>query len=182
MTTLPFTFTKENFMSFYKGTVNEVAASTCFDAIEKALRDLGILTPLTLIGALATVRVEVSKKFLPVEEKASGLAYEGRKDLGNYIKGDGIKFKGRGFIQLTGRENYHVYGNKLGLDLTCNPSLALDVENSAKILALYFRDKGCDRACNNQDWRLARKLVNGGTNGLDDFLSVVNQYLAVATQ
>lgn len=53
-----------------------------------------------------------------MEEIASGQAYEGRKDLGNVIAGDGKRYKGRGPIQLTGRSNYRRVGRKNGYDLS----------------------------------------------------------------
>jgi len=71
-----------------------------------------------------------------LEELASGQAYEGRADLGNAQPGDGVRFKGRGLIQLTGRVNYVAYGRCIGLDLTVDgnwnkvatdPALAVDV-------------------------------------------------------
>lgn len=164
-------------MSFYKGTPAELPASQCYDAIQAALMGLGIYTDLTMCGAMATIRVETAKTFKPIEEYASGAQYEGRKDLGNDVPGDGMKFKGRGYIQLTGRFNYETYTHKLGKDLICNPVLALDPQNSAVIFARYFKDRGCNVACNNQDWTKVRKLVNGGTNGLTEFLAVVKQYL-----
>lgn len=172
-------FTKQSFLSFYP---NSQSASDCYDAVSVALTQLGINTPLTLIGALATVRTEVGRDFKPIMEIASGSAYEGRHDLGNYIPGDGPLYKGRGFIQLTGRANYAAYGKALNLDLVCHPELALDVKNSALILAQYFKDHACNVACEAKDWTKVRKLVNGGTNGLDVFLSVVNQYLAVTNK
>lgn len=169
--------TKDHFLSFYRGSPTEQPASICFDALQNALSGLGILDDLTLIGALATVRVETARTFRPIEEYASGKAYEGRKDLGNYRPGDGMKYKGRGFIQLTGYDNYANYGKDLGIDLICHPELALDLEVSAKILALYFKDKNIPLYCNQKDWKTVRELVNGGDNGLEVFLSVINQYL-----
>lgn len=168
--------TKDQFLSFYKGTPYEQGASECYDAINKALTETGINSQLTLLGALATIRTEVGKGFKPIEEIASGAAYEGRVDLGNQVPGFGRKYKGRGYIQLTGYYNYKNYGDKIGIDLVCHPELALTVENSAKILAVYFRDRKVNMACDVKDWVRVRKLVNGGTNGLDVFLSVVNQF------
>lgn len=164
--------TKDKFLSFYTPSVAE-----CYDAVTAALNEFGILDDLTLIGALATVRTEVGRAFLPIEEYASGKAYEGRKDLGNYRPGDGVKYKGRGYIQLTGYDNYAAYGKALGLDLICHPELALDVKVSARILALYFKNRNIQKFCALKDWVTVRKLVNGGANGLDVFLTVINQYL-----
>lgn len=174
---------REKLSSFYKGTQYEAGFLECFDAVEEALTEQGIFTPLTMIGALATVRVEVGRAFKPIREYASGEAYEGRRDLGNTDTGDGKKFAGKGYIQLTGRSNYAVYGQKLGLDLISNPELALDVQVGAKILALYFKNRRVNEACNSKNWLLARKLVNGVNratgmpNGWNEFSSVINQFL-----
>lgn len=65
------------------------------------------------------------------EEIASGKAYEGRLDLGNIIKGDGVRYKGRDGFMLTGRANYDLYGKILGVDLLSNPSL---------VATIYFID------------------------------------------
>src|SRR5260221_8231731 len=155
-------FTKENFMSFYNGTPYQKGASDCYDAICKALQVKGILTDLVLIGALATVRVEVGRAFLPVTENPLfALRYELRRDLGNVIMGDGVKYRGRGYLQITGHSNYSEYGLKLGIDLLTNPDLALQPSVAANILAQYFKDRDCNVACNEQNWHQVRYLVNG---------------------
>ena len=171
-------FRKEDFMRYYVGTANEKSASECFDLVESSLKKLGIYTKMTMIGAIATVRVEVGKAFKPIREIASGTAYEGRQDLGNTQAGDGVRYKGRGFIQLTGRANYANYGSKLGIDLVNNPDLALEPKNSALILAMYFKDRKVNVAMDSKDYVLARKLVNGGSNNLTDYIRVINDYLA----
>jgi putative chitinase len=130
----------------------------------------GINTPLRKAHFLAQVGHE-SMSFVYSEEIASGSAYEGRKDLGNTEKGDGVRFKGRGLIQLTGRKNYSDYGNYACLNLlakgnerlvSLHPVYALDA-------SLWFWDK---RKLNNHadkdDLRAITKRVNGGFNGLPD--------------
>jgi len=61
-----------------------------------------------------------------------------RNKLGNTEEGDGYRFRGRGMIQLTGRDNYQKYSDLLGVDLVTNPDLANDPEIAAKIAAEYF--------------------------------------------
>jgi len=191
-----YTMDKNKFMSFYKGTPNEKSASDCFDAVSDALDGLGILTPLTLVGVLSTVRVEVGRAFKPIEETYIapghafvGATYEGRIDLGNIQFGDGNRFRGRGVGQITGRGNYTYYSKLLGVDLVNNPDLALGVIISTEILAHFFKDRGLNKLCDSKNWVLLRQRYNGGngidsslpngtTNGLNDFLNVVNQYLA----
>lgn len=165
-------------MYFYK---DSESASECYDNISHALSEQGILDNYTLIGALATIRVEVGRSFLPVAENGSGAAYEGRIDLGNTNTGDGPKYKGRGYIQLTGRLNYANYGAKLDIDLETNPDWALDPIVAANILALYFIDHNIPFYCNAKEWTKVRELVNGGDNGLDEFLDIIRQYLQVDT-
>lgn len=71
------------------------------------------------------------------EEIASGKAYEGRKDLGNIQKGDGVKFKGRGLIQITGRFNYEKLSKDLNEDFIKNPEL-LSTPKYAVASACWF--------------------------------------------
>jgi len=140
--------------------------------ILQAMADKGITDPNAVIGILATVKTEVPN-FAPIEEYASGAAYEGRSDLGNTQAGDGVRFKGRGFIQLTGRANYEEYGRKLGVDLVGNPSLALDPKISAKILVEYFAERGVDDKAAAGNWEGVRRAVNGGMNGWNTFIAAV---------
>src|SRR5918996_1146850 len=62
-----------------------------------------------------------SDRFKTSQEYASGSAYEGRRDLGNTHRGDGVRFKGRGRIMVTGRTNYAAMGKALGVDLIGHP-------------------------------------------------------------
>lgn len=68
------------------------------------------------------------------------IIYGGR--LGNTSPGDGYKYRGRGYIQLTGKENYERYGKKLGIDLVNDPDLANDPSIAIKIAAEYLKDRG----------------------------------------
>lgn len=136
--------------------------------------------PRLLAGLLATVATECH--FRCVQENGNEAyfkKYDGRKDLGNLQPGDGAKYKGRGFIQLTGRANYAKYGAKLGLDFVNHPELALDPKVAAKVLVVYFADHGCDVWSLRGNWRKVRKLVNGGLNGFEHFQESVFNLLEV---
>ena len=99
-------------------------------------------------------------------EYASGRAYEGRKDLGNVFPGDGVRFKGRGLIQLTGRDNYAKFGKALGLDLVGAPASAAAFPAAALTGAEYWRERGLNAFADRDDIEGVTRRVNGGLNGL----------------
>ena len=100
-----------------------------------------------------------------VEELATGEAYEGRDDLGNLYTGDGIKYKGRGLIQLTGRANYAECGEALGLDLIACPELLEEPVNACRSAAWFWQTHGCNELADKHDFLRITKRINGGTNG-----------------
>ena len=110
------------------------------------------------------------------EEIHDGSDYEGRSDLGNTQPGDGKRFKGRGYIQLTGRANYKTYGDKLGIDLVNNPDLAKDPNTAAAIAFEYWNARVNRAAAMKGDVRTVTKNINGGYNGLADRQSYFDKY------
>lgn len=105
-----------------------------------------------------------------VRELADGKAYEGRKDLGNVMPGDGVRFKGRGLIQITGRTNYQKVGNFLHYDFIADPE-GLEKPYAAVLSAGWFwLTKGLNELADREDFKLITKRINGGYNGLSDRL------------
>jgi peptidoglycan L-alanyl-D-glutamate endopeptidase CwlK len=137
--------------------------------------------PMVLM-ALATIRAE-TEDFTPRSEGISPFntspgghpfdLYDYRKDLGNAGRGDGEKFKGRSFIQLTGCANYQQYSAALGLgqQLVEHPDWANTPDIAADLLASFLKneERALKEALLEQDLKLARKLVNGGSHGLNRF-------------
>lgn len=140
-----------------------------------AMKARGIEGGWSQIAMIATVAVETAHQFAPIREFASGEAYEGRLDLGNSQPGDGPRFKGRGFIQITGRLNYRSYGQRLEVNLEGDPDAALRPNVAAQIAALYFADRHIPEAAAAGNWRMVRKKVNGGYNGWEDFADVLRK-------
>jgi putative chitinase len=137
-----------------------------------------ITTNLRLAHFLAQCAHE-SGNFKWVVEFASGAAYEGRKDLGNTQPGDGVRFKGRGYIQLTGRANYGKFSKFCGEDCVANPDLV--ATKYPMMSAAYFFDSNklwtiCDRGADDATVISVTKKVNGGTNGLDDRLKYFKKF------
>ena len=142
-------------------------------SIDDALREAGMDDAAIKTAAVATVVVEVGTRFRPINEFGDRAyftrMYEGRRDLGNVEPGDGARYHGRGYIQLTGRANYHTYGEKLDLPLEKDPDLALSPQVAARVLAEYFRARDVDDSARKGDWRGVRRKVNGGLNGWPAF-------------
>jgi hypothetical protein len=100
------------------------------------------------------------------EELANGAAYEGRTDLGNTHAGDGRRFKGRGPIQLTGRNNYRAAGQALGLDLEGHPTLASQHSVGWRVAGWFWRSHGLNALADADNVRAVTQRINGGLNGL----------------
>lgn len=129
-----------------------------------------INTSLRICHFLAQVGHE-SLSFSYTEEIDDGHAYEGRKDLGNTEKGDGPRFKGRGLIQLTGRQNYSEYAKYSCLDLltmphekiiSTSPHYALDVS------LWFWKNKNLNKYADRDDIHTLTRRINGGHNGIND--------------
>lgn len=90
------------------------------------------------------------------------------KTLGNVQKGDGARYKGRGYIQLTGRYNYKKAGEALGLPLEQKPELVEKPEVAAKVAIWFWQNRVQPRVDNFYDTRAATKPINPGLKGLED--------------
>ena len=109
-----------------------------------------------------------SGSFRYMEEIASGAAYEGRKDLGNVLKGDGVRYKGRGPIQLTGRANYRKYGQELGIDFENNPAIVALPSVGMLVACKYWSENNLNVFADYDDVTTITRRINGGLNGFDD--------------
>ena len=143
--------------------------------VSAALRAVGLVDRPMLLAALGTIKAE-TEGFLPISEFPSQFntppgaapfsAYDGR--LGNTQPGDGARFKGRGFVQLTWRRNYAEMGRRLDIDLEADPDQALQAGPAARILFEGMRDgiftgkKFSDYFDGaREDWINARRIING---------------------
>lgn len=132
-----------------------------------------------LAYALATTYHETAFTMRPIHEKGGSKYFfymydkdGGRpkvaKRLGNTEKGDGVRFHGRGYVQLTGRTNYRKAGTLVDSDLLSDPNLALDPAIAGKILfagmetGLFTGKKFGDFfSKTKEDWINARRIING---------------------
>lgn len=137
------------------------------EVLTPTLAEYGIDTRLRIAHFLAQTCHE-SAGFRTTEEFASGEAYEGRADLGNDRPGDGVRYKGRGLIQLTGRANYRELGKALKIDLEREPARAAQPQLSLRIACEYWKKRKINALCDADDLIRVTQAINGGLNGLDD--------------
>jgi peptidoglycan L-alanyl-D-glutamate endopeptidase CwlK len=134
-----------------------------------------------VLMALGTIRAETAR-FEPIDEGVSKYntspggphpfdLYDHMSRLGNTGPPDGARYKGRGFVQLTGRANYQAYGQRLRLPIEEAPDTANAPITAARVLAAFIADKqsAAKYAIFGRDLKYARKLVNGGNHGFERF-------------
>ena len=128
---------------------------------------------------LATVKRETADTFQPVSEYGNASYFtkmydikgdrpDKARELGNLTPGDGIKYRGRGYCQITGRNNYKMFSRRLGIDLVNNPDLAKKPDIAVKILldgmynGLFTGRRLSDYIhVNKKDYINARRIING---------------------
>jgi predicted chitinase len=135
-----------------------------FPLIVRAMESLNVWSDPAGIASLATIAVETNWTFQPIKEMG-GLKYLRSKKY--------YPFYGRGFAQLTWRDEYERIGKLIGVDLVSNPDAALEPNTAALIFAVFFRDKHVKAAADAREWRKVRKIWNGGFNGWDEFIAIV---------
>lgn len=141
--------------------------------IESAMAEFDINTPARQAAFLAQIGHESGGLHWITEIWGPTLAqtnYEFRRDLGNMQAGDGFKFKGRGLIQTTGRDNYRRTGEALGVDLVENPTLLAEPEMAARSAGWFWKTHGLNELADVGDFMRITRKINGGTNGMDDRL------------
>jgi len=112
-------------------------------------------------------------------EKIANKVYSGR--MGNLNEGDGWKYRGRGLIQLTGKDNYRLASDALGVDFIADPDLVLTKEYAALTAAWYWNKRGLNKEADAKDFTGMTKKINGGVIGLADRVAHINTALGVLT-
>jgi len=165
------------------------------DSINEALNKYGIVKPAQITAFLSQIGHE-SGGLKWSTELASGKAYENRKDLGNTSRGDGVKYKGRGLIQVTGKANYEKMSEAFGQDFVSNPELIATPKYAVLTAAHYWvnrKKKYKGRSLNLNEiaedldhtepanagknypaYEIITRGINGGVNGLKDRIAKFN--------
>jgi len=112
-------------------------------------------------------------------EKIASRVYANRMGNGDEASGEGFKFRGRGYIQLTGKDNYKQFADFIGEDVVANPDLVA-TKYPLTSAAFFFNKNAlwtiCDKGDTNDVVTLVTKRVNGGTHGLDDRINKFNTF------
>jgi putative chitinase len=115
-----------------------------------------------------SILLEAKKSGTYNQEYVANIVYANINGNGGVASGDGYRYRGRGFLQLTGRGNYKMLGAITKLDLEGTPDLAADPPTAAKIAALYWQSTNCNVYADKENVRAITQAINGGgLNGLD---------------
>lgn len=101
------------------------------------------------------------------------------KILGNVKPGDGIRYHGRGFIQITGRDNYRMAGEAIGLPLEAKPELASNPAVAAKIAVWYWQTRVKPKVTNWNDTAAVTRAINPAMRGLQDRHDNFKDYMKI---
>lgn len=155
-------------------------ADTFLDPLNVAMVEFEINTTDRRAAFLAQIGHE-SGQLRYVKELASGEAYDGRKDLGNVEEGDGVRYKGRGLIQITGRSNYLQCSKALFGDdrLIQFPELLEDPVNACRSAAWFWKSRRLNELADGgmKEFGIITRRINGGTNGMADRLALYRKAL-----
>ena len=191
-----------------KGHVPQIV----IDSIPEVASKFGINTPLRVAHFLAQCGHEsggfrltqenlnysakglngIFKKYFPTEaaaapynrnpQKIANKVYSNRMGNGTEASGDGYKFRGRGYIQLTGKENYTAFGKSIGVDIPSNPDLVAS-QYALASAAWFFSKNGlhkiADEGASDLVVTKITKRVNGGTIGLPDRIKHFKEYYSL---
>jgi putative chitinase len=118
---------------------------------------------------------EQAEDYARQPEKIANRVYANRMGNGPEASGDGWRYRGRGAPMLTGRENYRVFGRKLGLDLEANPDRAAEPGIGFRLAGLFWRDRNLNELADRGDFKLMTRRINGGLIGLEDRLALYHK-------
>ena len=103
-------------------------------------------------------------------EKLANKVYANRMGNGPPESGDGYRYRGRGYIQITGKDGYRQTGLRAGLDLVANPEKAIETANALRVACAFWKWKDLNPLCDQRKFEEVTRRINGGLIGLDDRL------------
>jgi putative chitinase len=125
--------------------------------------------------------IEIANQYAKQPQKIANKVYANRMGNRDEASGDGFRFRGRGAIQTTGHANYYHAGQALGVDFVMNPDLVSTPKYAALTAGFFWATHKLNEPAEAGDNLRVTKVINGGTNGLDDRVNRTNNALAVLT-
>lgn len=122
--------------------------------------------------------VEIAQRYAMQPEKIANRAYADRMGNGDEASGDGWKYRGRGLIQLTGKNNYVAYSLACDNEALQNPDIVAEPQYAAESAGWFWSVNRLNQLADAQDIQGMRKRVNGGLNGLDDVQMKYSQVMS----
>ncbi len=116
--------------------------------------------------AVRRLTMEIAEAYARQPEKIANRVYADRMGNGSEASGDGWKYRGRGLIQLTGKENYQKLAQDHGVDCVNNPDVLLDPELALTSACWFWKKYNINRYADNDDIHMVTKRINGGNNGI----------------
>jgi len=126
--------------------------------------------------------LDVAAQYHRKPEQIANRAYANRMGNGPEASGEGWKYRGRGLIQLTGKDNYQLAGDALSVDLVASPDAVTGRAMAAMTAAWFWNKRGLNELADKGDNETISKRINGGTHGMDDRLRRTEIALALLTR
>jgi putative chitinase len=125
---------------------------------------------------LSDNEIKVAEMLARKPEQIANFVYARQNGNGNVNSGDGWRYRGRGYIQITGRYNYSELSKDTGIDFVSKPEL-LEQEANAMVSAIWFwNDKDINKLADNDDIVKVTRTINGGLNGIEDRKELLDRY------
>lgn len=112
--------------------------------------------------------IKDAEKYIKKPTETANKVYANKNGNGDENSGDGWNYRGRGYIQLTGRANYKEMGQIINQPLVINPDLALEVNVASYISSIWWEKNNLNNLADKDDIKAITKRINGGLNGIDD--------------
>jgi putative chitinase len=125
---------------------------------------------LTKIWPTRFPTIESARPFANNPEKLANKVYSNRMGNGPPESGDGYRYRGRGYIQITGKDGYRQTGLRAGIDLVANPERAIASEDALRVACAFWKWKELNPLCDARNFEEVTRRINGGLIGYDDRL------------
>lgn len=123
--------------------------------------------------------LEVAQPYHRNPRKIANKVYANRMGNRDEASDDGWRFRGSGWVQLTGHDNFYHFGKAVGVDVVMKPDLVRTPQYAALSAGWFWSNRKCNEIAETGDWTRLTKVINGGTIGLEDRVKHIRQAIQV---